>query len=308
VITLSNIGDVILTTPVVDALKKNFPQAKISLLVGPRAKEVFANDGSLRELIIYDKQLSVREKFKLIALLRSRKFDLVIDLRNTLFPLFLGARYKTSSLGINPDLHQADRHLRKLAQLGIEAERGAPYFSVPQEAEDYAKRIWQEFNLSSGLVVAIAPGAKSHTKRWTEQGFCLLAKKILSEKKAMVIFVGDEQDKEITGRILAQLKEPAIDLTGKTNLSQLAAILKRCNLLITNDSAPMHLAWALGVPVVAIFGPTDWQRYAPRSKNCIVIRKELACAPCKKALCRFQHECMQLVSADDVFQAAAKFL
>ena len=125
---------------------------------------------------------------------------------------------------------------------------------------------------------------------------------------AKVVLIGDQQDTGVCSQIMAGLGSGALDLCGKTDLRQLAAILKKSDLLITNDSAPMHIAWALGTPVVAVFGPTDPEKYKPTGPKDIVIRKSMECSPCQLALCRTDNECMKEISSDEVFQAAKGIL
>lgn len=308
VITLSNIGDVILTTPVIDALCKNFPGAAIDVMVSLRAKEIFHNNSKIREVMVYNKFSSFKDKFKLILGLRTKSYDMVIDLRHTLVPLFLNSRYRTS-LFFRPAkkaLYMKDIHLSKLKGLGIDISDAEFLIETKKEDDEYAERVLKSISNKGNLIV-IAPGARSSVKRWEVDNFKEVAKKLTGDFKAAIILIGDKDDHPYTNEIAKSLAGNFLNLSGKTSLMQLAALLKHAKLLISNDSAPMHLATALKVPVIAIFGPTDSRKYAPRRENDIVVKKELKCAPCEKAQCRFNHECLKGISPENVIKKAASF-
>jgi ADP-heptose:LPS heptosyltransferase len=116
--------------------------------------------------------------------------------------------------------------------------------------------------------------------------------------------IGLEEDRPVVSEIKGLMKERAHDLVGRLNLRQLAALLKRSRLLVTNDSAPLHLGCAAGVKVLALFGPTDPSRYGPTGEFDSVINKRLHCAPCESATCAFNYECMKLIDPDEVFDTA----
>jgi heptosyltransferase-2 len=313
VINLSNIGDVILTTPVIQALRENFSRAKIAVLVGPRAFSVFKSDRRIDKKIIYDKGTALRNKLGLVNRLRHEKYDLLVDLRHSLFGLLLGTRYRTPLFLKAPNslLHMKDRHLWKLETLGLNIKKGAaPSVWFSEDDQDHIKQLLNKWQLKDKqMFVAVACGARSMTKRWEKKGFQDLIKRLVKEYKAKIIMVGDKQDQALAQEIISQIKPRPINLCGKTSITQLAFLLTKCNLLISNDSAPMHLAWAVNTPVVAIFGPTDHKKYAPRGERDIIIRKDLACSPCEESLCRKgRRECMQSISADDVFAACKGIL
>ncbi|UCH12627.1 MAG: lipopolysaccharide heptosyltransferase II [Candidatus Omnitrophota bacterium] len=321
-LTLSNIGDVILTLPVLGVLKKEFPNAKISVMVSPQAKEIFSNDPAISKIISYDKHISFLKKIKLGLRLRRRNFDLVVDLRSTLYPVLINAPYRTSLFTPAPkDLaggvsktkkhkHKRYIHLNKLLPLGLDAQNATYNLLFSEEDKRTIKSIFEEFDISEDdKIVAVAPGAKSHIKRWTTSGFIKVCQRLNRELGIKVLLVGDTNDKEITSQILSALAlSDTYDISGRTNIHQLGCLLSRCKLLITNDSAPLHLADIVNTPSVAIFGPTDHIKYGPTLENSVVIRKNLKCSPCEKAQCAFNLECMKQIGADEVFAAAKKIL
>lgn len=321
-ITLSNIGDVILTLPVLGVLEKEFPNARISVMVSPQAKEIFVNDPAISKIISYDKHISFLEKIKLGLRLKRRNFDLVVDLRSTMYPVLINAPYRTSLFTPTPkDLvwgfskakkhkHKRYIHLNKLLPLGLDVQNATYNLLFSEEDKRTTKSIFEEFNISEAdKIVAVAPGTKSHIKRWTTSGFTKACQRLNRELGIKVLLVGDTNDKEITSQILStQALSDTYDISGRTNMHQLGCLLSRCKLLITNDSAPLHLADIVNTPSVAIFGPTDHIKYGPTLENSVVIRKNFKCSPCEKAQCAFNLECMKQISADEVFEAAKKIL
>lgn len=313
VINLSNIGDTVLTTPVIQVLRRDFPQALLAVLVGPRAFSVFKNDARIDKKIIYDKGISWKNKLRLVNRLRQDKYDMVVDLRHSAFSLFLGARYRTSVFAKAPKTlaHMKDRHLWKLKSFGLNIDDLTKPFVVFSEDDiNYVNRMLNKWQIKSGqLVVAVAAGARNMTKRWEKEGYRKLVERLDHKYNVRIIMVGDKQDELLVEEIISQIKPRPFNATGKTTIGQLASLLTKCKMLISNDSAPMHLAWALNTPVVAIFGPTDYKKYAPGGPDDIVIRKDLSCSPCEQSLCpKGTRECMKLIGMDEVFAACKKML
>ena len=156
--------------------------------------------------------------------------------------------------------------------------------------------------------MALAPGARSHLKRWTVPGFAAVADAVMREYGAQVILVGDTEDRPIAEQVAAAMRRAPVNLTGRTTLRQLAALLARMSLVLTNDSACLHLASAVQAPVVAVFGPTDPVKYGPVGPRDAVARLSLVCSPCERALCPYGHECLQWLPAREVLAAVRRVL
>lgn len=316
VITLSNIGDVVLTLPVIGALKKNFSQALIDVVVGARAMEVFEVDPRINRMYIYDKSLPLPGKIKFLLNLRKGKYDLVVDLRNSLFSFLLRHRFFSKPPLNLPEgvIHKIDEHLSRVKSLGLSAAPNSYQVWISQIDADNARNLLNRKGISdSEEVVCISPGAKSHIKRWLEGNFAEVCDQLIDKLpvlgvKIKVVFVGDASDRAICERILNRMRNYAISVAGETNLRELAWCIKRSRLLITNDSAPLHIAGSVGTPSVAIFGPTDYRKYGPRQGLGVALCKELHCSPCEVAQCRYNLECMKAVEAEDVFEAARMIL
>jgi len=306
VITLSNIGDIILTTPVIRALSKEFPGSRIDVMVGPNGKDIFDKDPRIFKLVIYDKHVSMAEKRRLQLKLKKLKYDLVVDLRNTVFPLLLAPKYRTSPIQSFPKemVHKKERHLYRLTSFGIKDLTEGSYIHITKEDEGYVDGLLKSSDVIDPIVI-VNSGAKSHLKRWTIEGFAEVCDRLAGECAASIVFVGaGPDDKEIVASIIGKMKNRYHNFVDKTNIRQLASLLKRSSLLITNDSAPMHLGCAVGTKVLAIFGPTDPRKYGPTGEYDAVINKKLFCSPCEIAACKYNLECMKLVPADEVLDRA----
>jgi lipopolysaccharide heptosyltransferase II len=292
-ITLSNIGDCILTLPVLDFLRQKYPHALITCLVSLRSREIFINNPAVTKVVIFDKHAKLVDKIKLFFALSQGNFDIVVDLRNSFFGAFLPAR--KSSLFFGPlrripvtIKHMKEKHLF-WANLFDYSKRNKEYQSlnIASKDLDYIRSILSGKNFTqSAKLIVIAPGSRSRLKCWDKENFSQLCNQLVKEGNQIVL-VGDALDLPICNYLQQAANLKILNLCAKTNLSQLAALLKEAQLLITNDSAVMHLASYLNVPVVAIFGPTDEKKYGPWSQNSVAVKKDIFCRPCEKAQCRF---------------------
>jgi len=315
-ITLSNIGDVILTLPVLDFMMESLPDSKFTVMVSARPKEIFENNPLLERVIIYDKHSPLKDKIKLFFELKKEKFDIVIDLRNTLFGRLLPSRYKAHQFLLKSKniRHMRDLHILKVIYPYTDLsstrnlERQALYIS--SHDHNYIERILRENRIAqTDKIIAVSAGARNLIKRWPKEKFVELIDKMIEEINAKVVLIGDKADEPINKYIAAHSKYESLDLSGRTTSVQAAALLEKVSFLVTNDSTNLHLASYLNVPVVAVFGPTDEAKYGPWSSDCAVAKKEIFCRPCQKAKCRFNDlKCMQLVSTEDMMQLVREIL
>ncbi len=300
-ITTSNLGDAVLTTPVLQRLIDRHGAGNVSVMAGAKAAPLFQDDAALAQVIVYDKRAGLRDKFRLLRMLRRQHFDQVVDMRRTLFPLLVkGLRGLPSALraGRRPG-HAALEHWQNA--FGESVAAGDLHWRVVVGGEA-ARRANALLAGGHGPFVAIAAGAASDLKRWPLQRFAAVANKIQKEIGAMPVFLGGEAERDLAG-VLKRACPQALDLIGKTDVPTLAAVLKRCELLLTNDSGPMHVAAALGIPVISLFGPTDAARYAPVGTQHRMLRLDLKCSPCKQAQCPLgTHACMQDLTEETVWK------
>ncbi|MFH0935504.1 MAG: lipopolysaccharide heptosyltransferase II, partial [Candidatus Omnitrophota bacterium] len=315
-ITLSNIGDCILTLPALDFLCQKFPEARITLITAERPRQLFGDNPRIEKLIVYQKRAGLKENFRLFLRLKKEKFDAVIDLRNSLFGALLPAQYKIPAfLPIPADMHMKDRHLYKIHSRWsiVHSKRLVNEkisLQINKDDQEYVKEILKENNIKEDdRIIVIAPGARSHIKRWERDKFSLLCRE-LAQQQFRIILAGDRDDRQIADYIIQKNpKAGLVNLCGQTTLFQLGALLRKAGLLISNDSAVLHLGSYLNIPVLAVFGPTDDRKYGPWSDASAVVRKEIFCRPCEKAQCRFGTlDCMRLVTVEEVLRQIKQLL
>ena len=303
VVTLSNLGDVVLTLPVFQALVEAYPAAALDVVVGPGGKDVFEGDVRLRRVMVHHKKASLADKIRFIREVRRERYDILIDLRRSPIGFFGGAKIQNSYFtGGQKIKHRALKHFSALRGI-VDSFPAQGFLRVP------ASEKISTLGLNDGprLVVA-AVGSKSDTKKWPEESYARLLDRLAINDGFRVVLVGDKNDASSAAKVAALMKAETIDLAGQTNFAELCAVLKNAALLVTNDSAPLHIADALKVPVLAIFGPTDPRKYGPRSDAGIAVQKPVFCVPCEKAQCRFDRECMKELVPDEVYRRALEVL
>lgn len=310
-ITLSNIGDVILTTPALNALHEEFPQAKFTVIVGPKCADLFEADPLVEKIIVYKKNYSFRELILFVRRLRSERFDAVADMRHTLFPFLIGARRLTTLIrGKKRHQHAVLDHMSKLKFLK-RIDPGLLKFRViiPHKAQEFQKELWSDYRIKGDeYAVGIAPHAASTLKMWYPSNFIELMQMMKKEYRVRFIIVGADDAREICDLVKEGFPE-AINLVGKTGIPELAAVISKCNLFIANDSGPLHFATAYGIPTVAIFGPSNQERYGPFGNKHVIVHKDLSCKPCDKAQCPAgRRDCIDLITPKDVMNAVRQLL
>lgn len=327
-ITLSNIGDVILSLPALDRLIAVYPKAEVTVLCGEPAAEIFEDNFYVKRCVALKRGVSFWDRLKLLRELKKNEYDLIVDLKNSALPLLLKAKYKTYPWFNAPrqTLHMSQRHVYKVRKftlpLEIEAQsnkeallrnglsfRKALY--VSDKDRQAAQDLLYDANISTddGFLL-ISPGARSHIKRWAVSKFAELGDKLARELEQKIILTGDASDFEVCGSVKKKMASCAINLCGKTSLKCLAALLEKAKVVISNDSAVMHLASYFCRPLVAIFGPTDYKKYGPWSNSRFeVVRSHADCSPCETAQCKIGSlKCMDDIGVDDVYAAVKKLL
>ncbi|MBF0522645.1 MAG: glycosyltransferase family 9 protein [Candidatus Omnitrophica bacterium] len=309
VISLTNIGDVILTFPVVDILKNDFPDAKLSILIGPKAQSLLEANPSFEKVYIYNKHQSFLENIRWLGELRRQNFDLIVDLRNTAIPFFVPTQYRTPLRKTNSrGLHMREKHLARLRSIYPNAQISPKRYSLfISEETKAAVRKMIDKDIGSKPFVVIAPGAMDNSKRWTEKNFALVADELVKTKGVGIVFVGGAEDRHVAQSIGHLMESEFVNLCGRTTLLDLAELMNHCQMVIANDSAPMHLASYLDKPVLAIFGPTDPAQYGPWSSQSLYVEKKKDCQVCHSPKLKTKHECINNVSAENVLEALKSF-
>jgi heptosyltransferase-2 len=193
---------------------------------------------------------------------------------------------------------------------GITGTATAPYLTITAtETIDAATLLAKHSITADSFVLGINPGASyGSAKRWYPDRFAKVASRLSEKWNARVLIFGGSGETDIAAEIEQQMNGNAVNLSGKTTVRELMALINRCNFFITNDSGPMHIAAAFGVPLVAIFGSTDHKTTSPYTDKAVIVRKVTDCAPCKLRKCPTEHQCMTAITPDDVVQASINLL
>ena len=260
-ITLSNIGDAVLTTPVLEALHDKYPQAVMDIVTDARASELFNHCPYRGNIFLKHKQLGWRGTLALVKQLRGRRYDLIVDLRTDGLTLLLRARRCLTRRGGKPaGRHAVERHfgvIREREQLET-----IPPVHVWLTSVEHAYARHQLSGLPGQHWLALGPGARWEGKCWPADRFTALENELQTHFDA-VILLGSMADRNSCALIEADLSLPCVNLAGKTGLLEVTAVLQQARLFVGNDSGLGHLAAAAGTPTVTVFGPGDPQRYHP---------------------------------------------
>jgi len=302
---MTNIGDVVLTCPVIDILRNDFPQAKIDVLTGPKAVSLFADNPGLITKV-FNKQAPLKQKVSLLLDLYKGHYDCVVDLRMTALAFFLAPSFAAPVLfGPSFKGHKKGLHLDRLRQV-YEFDTLSPkqhaILTTKEDESFFDKELAPV--LQGEKYVVIAPGAADSAKRWHSKGFAAVADQLATH--AHVVFVGDDKDARIVEDIQGLMKSKSLSLAGKINLRQLAYVLKKCAWAMTHDSGVMHLACYFNVPVIALWGPTSLEKYAPWTERSVIVRRNEKCVRCLDPKSKALHDCMSYIQVQDVLDAVKK--
>jgi lipopolysaccharide heptosyltransferase I len=308
-VKLSSLGDVVHALPTLEALRAAYPQAQITWLVQNGFSPLLHGHPALNEVWTAPRLRPTYQSLRreapalaaLISLLRSRPFDVAIDLQGLLkSALWVAVARSPRKVGFNgtregsylvlnerlpaydPDLHAVRRYLQVAAYLGA-APPAPPRFRLPLRPSELANRLFSQ--AAARPVAVLHPGARWATKLWPAWAWADLGDWLSRQQDLQVVITGSPADQELTATIAARMQAPAINLAGRTSLNDLLQVLKGAALAVTTDTGPMHLAAALGLPLVALFGPTAPWRTGPFGQGHQVVRLDLSCSPCFQRRC-----------------------
>ena len=333
VIRFSSLGDIILTTPVLDALKENYRNSEICFLTRQRYQGLLEADPRISSVIYFqpeDRDRGIAGLFRLTKLLNQEKFDLIVDLHSNFRSFFIRnlvraqkkvrydkkllsrlqmiyfKKWKTNSVST------VESYLNSLKKVDIISQHKIPKLFVKSEDRLWAERFLSEVRFKrEELLIGIAPGARWEMKKWGKDKFSFLAKSLNQDLPAKILLVGDENDQNLIEDIKDYTGEdraiPAVNLS----LNKLLPLIEKCELFISNDSGPMHLASALGVPAIGIFGPTSPSLgFTPSGLKDKIFWKGVECSPCslhgKKRCVREKRFCMDEIMAEEVLEESKR--
>jgi len=323
VIKPSSLGDVVHSLPFLYALRDRFPFATIDWVIARGLESLLEGNPMVNKLWVINKDEwkkigcikgTLSEIGHLVKGLREEDYDIVIDLQGLMrsgtiakatgAPIRVGfseARegstlFYTHKVSGGTDIHAVDRYLKVAEALGCDT--GSPNFPMPliRESEKILK-----LRSELGDYAVIVPGARWETKKWPTSQFAVLA----SMLPVRSVIVGGPADRALSQMIQEKSSGNALSMAGETDIMDLIWLIRGAKFVITNDSGPMHIAAACGIPVIAIFGPTDPTRTGPYGRNNIIVRSSLQCSPCFKRECK-DLRCMREISVEQVFEAVRR--
>lgn len=320
-----HLGDTLFITPAIRAIKEEFKNSYLVVICGKFSSEILENNPYIDEIIALPNN-SFLEKLKIRKQLKKYNFDTVFIFQHTfLNALFIWSLRIKNRIGLNwkgcgiflthkikyeNSWHEVERYLNLVSLLTKkEYNNFSPQIFLKEENERYAKEFFIKNNLeNTNLLVGINPGSseKWKIKRWGIDKYAQLINKLVENYEAKIlVFTGPFET-----YLIEELKEKTkfnFLVVREENLLNLAAIIKRCSLFITNDTGPMHIAAGVGVPVIDIVGPSNPKKTGPYTKNCIIVKKELFCSPCKKLHCD-DLSCLKLITVEDVLKEVEKIV
>ena len=319
------IGDCVLAQPAIETIAANFPGAELWLSAAEWVKDIFSADSRIAGILPLLPKNDVRGTREAARNLKARGFETGILLTNSFGSALLfslariprrwgyaadGRRLLLTKAVRNNNRdtprHQVHYYLDLLSGLGLRPHPPALRLAVPEEKKDQARRLLEEMGAHPQQpLLVLSPGAAyGPAKRWPASRFAELASLFQKRKGAAVVLIGSAAESDLATEISSALDPKPLDLTGRTTLPQLMAIVSRAHLFISNDSGPMHLANALRVPVVGIFGPTNPAVTGPFEQPSAVVKTDVPCWPCSYRQCPYDHRCMTRIEPEEVYGAA----
>ena len=324
------VGDAVMSTPLLANLRRALPQARIDFLVPRYMAPLFEEHPAIDRVLIRDDRLPWPGRLADLMALRRHQYNAAILLPNSfraaLYGWLVGSpvrvgyatdgrrwllTHPVQAMKGGAPPHQVEAYLQLLGAIGLPVVEQSPMLTVTAKAERAADHLWTTHGLGrDDRVVGICPGAAfGPAKRWWPERFAALADRLIVEQGCRVVFFGSPPEIPLVERIRTVMVQEATSLAGRDRLDSFVALATRCTLMVTNDSGSMHLASAVGVPVVSVFGPTDPRRTGPISRVATVVRHDLPCSPCFRTTCPFaDHPCMRLIEVDEVYDAVSDTL
>jgi len=324
------IGDVLFSMPFIKALRETFPEAHIACIAEPRCKEILEVNPSINEVILYDGktvQKGILKKLQLIALLRKKKFDVVFLLHRSLTRTLIcflsgvkqriGYSYRKRDFLLTHKLkapltaqHRIERFVGLARKIGADTRYAGLEFYMTDKDTAYIEQFLRNNGVTKkDRLVAINPGGNWNPKRWIVAKYAELADILIKKLGVKVIVTGAEKDVDLYLAIQEIMDEKLLSACGKTTLRQLGALFQKCDLVISGDSGPLHIALALKKKAIALFGPTSPSVTGPYGDgDYVVLQKDLGCEiPCYNVKCNTQR-CMDAIKVDELVLQVERML
>jgi len=334
IIKLRAIGDVVMSTPVIENIRANFPDSHITFLTEPASHDVIRGNPYLDDLVILDKSRwlamplfkRLKAQWSFYKKLRLNRFDLVLDLfgnpRSAVLSLITGSPcrvgfdfrvrrfcYDTIVTPRGGEVHEVEFNLDALRALGLAVRTTNPYFPLSQGAlKDATHWLSDQGITERDLVIGLNPGGGWEIKRWRPDSFSEIADRLMNDYGARILLIWGPGERDLVDEVAENMKHSPLFLP-ETSLQGLGAYLTKCKLLLSNDSGPMHIAAALNVPAIGIFGPTDPNLQGPYGEQNMAIQNlDLDCLCCNRLTCKIGNLCMTDLSTDIVYSEIVRYL
>lgn len=326
------IGDAVMSEPALSAIRHAFPKAEITLLVKPAVAELFQQHPVIDHLLVYEhrgRHARLSGKWALRTELRHGRFDVAILFQNAFEAALLAflagipRRYGygtdgrgfllTDSIAVPSRTtlgHQTQYYVDLLRPLGITPSPAAPRLFVSEVEEEHMKQRLSKSGIqATERLIGINPGSTyGSAKRWLPERFAEAMDRVVEQFGGRVVIVGAMGEEALGQAVAEKMRSKPVVLSGRTSIRELMSVIKQCRLFVTNDTGPMHIAAAFGVPVVAVFGPTDFRTTSPVGETHQIVREPVECSPCLLRECPIDHRCMTRVTVEQVYEAAKQML
>jgi heptosyltransferase-2 len=328
VVRNDGIGDLLNSTPAIALLRRNYLDAEITVLARPLNAPILIGNPDVDRILIFAREGAHRQlgdRLRFYYRLRREKYDLVVAMRTASWTNFVawlsGARYRLGRYHKRfkrtlthawqgkyekGRVHEVDRNF-DLARLICEGEgeRRLVLNLLDEEVAQARKQLANWGIASSDFLIGLHPGGSSFDKRWPEDNFASVADRLVAQYSAKVLLLRGPGEAHLSRNIEKKMRVAPISYAPQS-IRELAALIQRCKLFICNDSGPMHIAAALDVPTVAIFGSTDHVAWKPLSEKATVVRRDMPCWPCSAHKCKIGWECTKKLPVGPVWQAVVK--
>ncbi len=328
VIRNDGIGDLLNSTPAIALLRENYPGAEICVLAQPLNAPVLTGNPHVNRVLIIDREGThrrLRDRLRFYRHLRREEFDLAIAMRTASWSNFVvllsGARYrlgryqkyakgtlshKWKGSYEKGHVHEVDRNLELMRLICTGEVNRQLVFNLLENEISFAKGQLAEWGIHpNDFLVCLHPGGSSFDKQWPSENYARLADWLASEHNAKILILGGPNEAHLTRHIQKIMTHPSIT-HAPVSIRHLAVLMEHCNLVVCNDSGPMHIAAALNVPMVAIFGPTDYVAWEPLSEKATIVRRDMPCWPCSAHKCKIGWECTKKLPVDVVWNEVAR--
>jgi heptosyltransferase-3 len=333
VVRTDRIGDVVLTLPMVDILRMNFPDASIAMMTKRYTSDLAKNSENVDDVILYDDETGLVPFFKMLYIIRGKQFDVAFvaypRMRIALLLWLAGVKYRVGSgfrlysIFFNKRIFEHRKHAKKheleynltlLEKFGCALNKiEPPWINVSDENTAYAKNKLKDAGVNENdKLVIIHPGSGGSSLDWGFDKFTQLGKKIMSLPNTKVVVTGSKDEKSLVHNMQSAIGSGAIDMSGQLSLLEYAGLTKLADLFIANSTGPLHIAAAVGTPVIGFFShiiPMTPDRWGPYTNKKIVFMPQNKPVDCKKCLKHKKNcECMDSIQVDEVFEAVKQFL